>query len=87
MTLLLRRSDLEPLVDAAESVAVLEAALRAVALGEAHQPGPFTIPTGSDEAKVVVMASSHVAAGLVASKVLADIPGNRERKISPGGEC
>ena len=81
MTLLLGRTDLEGLVDAPSAIRAIESTLRDIALGKAFQPAPFTIPTGADDAKYVVMAAYDGTTQLAASKLLADVPDNAVRGL------
>ncbi|MCI1747285.1 MAG: ornithine cyclodeaminase family protein [Acidipropionibacterium sp.] len=81
MTLLLTHSDLERLVDTSATIRTIDDSLRDIALGGALQPMPFTIPTGHDDAMYSVMAAYQVRSRLAVSKLLADIPDNRDRGL------
>jgi alanine dehydrogenase len=81
VTLILRRSELEQLVDETTAVPIVAAALTAAAEGTAFPAGPFVLPTGADDAKYLVMAAYDGVDGLAVAKLLADLPGNRSRGL------
>ena len=81
MTLVLSRSDLERLVDTDAAIHAVETGLRDVARGDALQPTPFRIPTGSSTTSYLTMAAAHIGRELVVAKLLADVPSNRDRAL------
>jgi ornithine cyclodeaminase/alanine dehydrogenase len=79
MTLILRRSDLEPLVDMRATIDAVDSAMGDVARGTAVQPAPALMRLPGSESGFLPMAAASERAGLAAVKLLADVPANAER--------
>ncbi|WP_418274917.1 ornithine cyclodeaminase family protein [Isoptericola jiangsuensis] len=80
MPLVLTRSDLTGLVTPADVVAVVEQAFADLADGTAAQ-APLSVAALDDAAHFLPMTAVSRRAGLAGSKLLADVPGNRERGL------
>jgi alanine dehydrogenase len=76
MTLILSRSDLDPLVDLRATVDAVEQAMADVARGVAVQPAPALMRLPGSESGFLPMAASSSPAGLASVKLLADVPAN-----------
>ncbi|KHL13197.1 ornithine cyclodeaminase/alanine dehydrogenase [Mumia flava] len=79
--LLLSRSDLSGLVEPADVVTAVEEAFRALADGNAHQPPVRAARVAGADAQFLPMAAVWDGAGLAGTKLLADIPSNRDRGL------
>ncbi|WP_436528026.1 ornithine cyclodeaminase family protein [Actinoplanes sp. HUAS TT8] len=77
MTLILTRSDVLELLRFEDVIAAVEQAHRDLALGRAALPAPATAQLGG--ATFLAMTAASAPAGLAAVKLLADLPGNRQR--------
>ncbi|BBH63467.1 ornithine cyclodeaminase [Actinoplanes sp. OR16] len=77
MTLILTRSDVLALLRVDDVIAAVEQAHLDLALGRAALPAPAAATLG--EATFVAMTAASEPAGLAAVKLLADLPGNRQR--------
>ncbi|MEU3058386.1 ornithine cyclodeaminase family protein [Streptomyces griseus] len=82
MTLILTRSDILAMLGHEETVAAVEQAHIDLARGAAVLPTPpvMRLPGGADGA-FLAMAAASAPAGLATVKLLADLPGNRERGL------
>ncbi|WP_327353114.1 ornithine cyclodeaminase family protein [Streptomyces sp. NBC_01304] len=82
-TLILTRSDvLGLLADATGEVeSAVQRAHRDLALGRAVLPAPPAMALPGSDGTFLAMASASAPAGLAAVKLLADLPGNRERGL------
>ncbi|MFJ3958008.1 ornithine cyclodeaminase family protein [Arthrobacter sp. NPDC090010] len=78
MTLILTASDLAATVDMNATIEAIEASLVDQAKGSANQPGPLSMGLPGIESRYLVMAAASAPRGLVASKLLSDIPSNAE---------
>jgi alanine dehydrogenase len=77
MTLILTRSDVFALLRAEDVIAAVEQAHLDLARGRATLPGPAAARLG--DATFLAMTAASETAGLAAVKLLADLPGNRQR--------
>jgi alanine dehydrogenase len=77
MTLILTRSDVFALLRIDDVIAAVEQAHLDLAHGRAVLPGPAA--AGLGDATFLAMAAASGTAGLAAVKLLADLPGNRQR--------
>jgi len=80
-TLILSRSDIAGLVSMSDVIAAVETAQGDVARGTASQPSPTAMSLASSSAKFLTMPSLADRQGLASVKLLADIPGNKEREL------
>ncbi|KLN36141.1 hypothetical protein FB00_03845 [Cellulosimicrobium funkei] len=80
MPLVLTRSDLAGLVTPAQVIDVVEQAFADLADGTAAQ-APLAVAAVDDRAHFLPMTAVSPRAGLAGSKLLADIPANRERGL------
>ncbi|PFG42076.1 ornithine cyclodeaminase/alanine dehydrogenase [Isoptericola jiangsuensis] len=80
MPLVLTRTDLTGLVTPADVVAVVEQAFADLADGTAAQ-APLSVAALDDAAHFLPMTAVSGRAGLAGSKLLADVPGNRQRGL------
>ena len=76
MTLILTRSDLEPLVDLRATIEAVDRAMGDVARGSAVQPAPALMRLPDSESGFLPMAAASTTAGLASVKLLADVPAN-----------
>lgn len=76
MTLILNASDLAASADMGATIRAIEASLADQARGAADQPGPLSMRLPDTDARYLVMAAASAPQGLVASKLLCDIPSN-----------
>ncbi|MBB6404535.1 ornithine cyclodeaminase family protein [Arthrobacter sp. AZCC_0090] len=76
MTLILSASDLAASADMGATIRAIEASLADQARGSAAQPGPLSMQLPDTDARYLVMAAASAPQGLVASKLLSDIPDN-----------
>jgi len=76
MTLILTASDLSAAADMKATINAVEASLVDQASGAAHQPGPLSMRLPDADSRYLVMAAASSPRGLVASKLLSDIPSN-----------
>jgi alanine dehydrogenase len=76
MTLILSASDLAAAVDMKATIKALEASLVDQAKGAAAQPAPVSMKLPDTDSRYLVMAAASAPCGLVASKLLSDIPAN-----------
>ncbi|WOX26422.1 ornithine cyclodeaminase family protein [Streptomyces solicathayae] len=83
MTLILTRSEIHRLLDpaTAEVEAVVEQAHRDVARGRAVLPAPPAMGVPGSDGVFLPMAAVSAPTGLATVKLLADLPGNRERGL------
>ncbi|MFE7327001.1 ornithine cyclodeaminase family protein [Streptomyces sp. NPDC057565] len=81
MTLILRRGDLEPLVDMRATIEAVDAAMGDVARGTAVQPAPALMRLPGSDSGFLPMAAASQRAGLAAVKLLADVPANAEHGL------
>ncbi|MFE9245192.1 ornithine cyclodeaminase family protein [Nocardiopsis sp. NPDC006938] len=81
MTTILTRSDLTGLVTPREVASAVEAAFADLAEGRAAQPHAEPARLTGHDAQFVPMVGLLGSGGLVAGKLLSDIPGNRERGL------
>jgi alanine dehydrogenase len=90
MTLILTRSDVLALLRFTDVIAAVEQAHLDLAHGRAALPPPACAALG--DATFLAMAAASAPAGLAAVKLLADLPGNRQRSTvmavsADSGEC
>lgn len=76
MTLILSASDLAASADMGATIRAIESGLADQARGAAAQPGPVSMQLPDASARYLVMAAASAPQGLVASKLLSDIPDN-----------
>ena len=76
MTLILSASDLAAAVDMEATIQSLEASLVDQARGTAAQPAPLSMKLPDADSRYLVMAAASAPRGLVAAKLLNDIPDN-----------
>jgi len=76
MTLILTRSDLEPLVDLRATVDAVDRAMGDVARGSAVQPAPALMRLPGSESGFLPMAGASATDRLASVKLLADVPAN-----------
>jgi ornithine cyclodeaminase/alanine dehydrogenase len=81
MTLILRRRDLEPLVDMRATIDAIDTAMGDVARGTAVQPAPALMRLPGSESGFLPMAAASQRAELATVKLLADVPANAERGL------
>src|SRR5690349_10999134 len=74
MTLILRRSDLEPLVDMRATIDAIDVVMGDVARGTAVQPAPALMRLPGSESGFLPMAAVSQRAELATVKLLADVP-------------
>ena len=82
MTLVLGADDVAQLVPQVDAVALVEAVHADLGAGRMVQPAPVSLG-GADDAVFLPMAVRSDRLGLVAVKLLADVPGNPARGL-PG---
>ncbi|QTF73254.1 ornithine cyclodeaminase family protein [Arthrobacter woluwensis] len=76
MTLILTATELAAAVDMRATIDAVEASLVDQASGDAHQPAPLSMRLPGADSRYLIMAAASGPRGLVASKLLSDIPGN-----------
>ncbi|MDQ4504015.1 ornithine cyclodeaminase family protein [Sinomonas sp. ASV322] len=81
MTLILTASDLAALADMEATIEAVERSFADLGSGLACQPGPTSMHLPSSDARYLVMAGASAPQGLVASKLLSDIPANGTRGL------
>lgn len=81
MTLILTRSDVLSMITLPEVSAAVRAAHADLARGDAVAPTPPVMRLPGSDAAFLAMAAASGPAGLAVVKLLADVPGNRERGL------
>jgi len=76
LTLILTASELAAAVDMDATIRALESSLVDQARGTATQPAPLSMRLPDADSRYLVMAAASAPRGLVASKLLSDIPDN-----------
>lgn len=83
MTLILTRSDVLAMIALPEVTAAVRRAHADLARGVAVSPAPPAMRLPGSESSFLAMVAASRPAGLAAVKLLADIPGNRDRGLPP----
>ncbi|MEU4564228.1 ornithine cyclodeaminase family protein [Actinoplanes sp. NPDC023936] len=81
MTLLLTRSDILQMINYPDVVEAVERVHAELASGRAVQPAPSAVTLPGSDAVFLPMTGISAGARAMAVKLLADIPGNRERQL------
>lgn len=82
MTLILNASELESVADMRATITALEQAFADLDAGDAHLPAPASLHLPGAPAHYIVMTAASRPSGLVASKLLSDIPDNKGRGLA-----